>query len=115
MQVHRFIDAGKHVGRGRKQRQKASGCLGRQYRVGAGFLGYKLWPILIRGFAQQDPVFDNLNRRNCSKTNEKDRRQLPLPINVTGYMFVEKENFLYFFLICFRIVVSLPSECISRC
>ena len=41
-------------GRGRKQRPKASESLGRQYRVAARFLGYKLWPVLIRGFAQQD-------------------------------------------------------------
>ena len=101
VQVYRFIDSGRHAGRDRKQRQKALEFLGRQYQVGTRFLGYKLWPVLTRGFAQQDPVFDNLrniSRRNCSKTYEKDRRQQPLPINATGYMFVEKENFFLNFL-----------------
>ena len=127
--MHRFIDSGRDAGRGRKQRQKASESLGRQNRVGTRPLGYKRRPALIRGFAQQDPVFlheivssqavhgssqwldnteeqikpsfkwlndnlRNLNRRTCPKTNEKDRQKPPLPINVTGYMLVEKGNFL---------------------
>ena len=57
VQVHRFIVSGRHAGRSRKQRQKASESLGRQHRVGTRFLGYKRRPVLIRGFAQQDPVF----------------------------------------------------------
>ena len=121
--MHRFIISGRHAGRGRKV---ASESLGRQYRVGTRFLGYKRRPVLIRGFAQQGPVFllssqavhvslqwldnteeqlkasfkwlddnlRNINRRTCPKANEKDRRRQPLPINVTGYMFVEKENSL---------------------
>ena len=40
-----------------------------------------------------DDNLGNINRRTCPK-NEKDRRQQPLPINVTGNMFVEKEGFL---------------------
>ena len=120
--MHRFIVSGRHPGRGDER-------LRRHYRVGTKFLKYKQKPILIRGFAQQDPVFllnlvssqavhgsfqwldnteeqlkpsfkwlddnlRNINRHTRPKVNEKDRRQQPLPINVTGYIFVEKEFFL---------------------
>ena len=45
-------------------------------------------------FKWLDDNLRNTNRHTCPKTSEKDRRQQPLPINVTGYMFVEKESFL---------------------
>ena len=60
-------------------------------------------------FKWLDDNLRNINRRNCPKTNEKDRRQQPLPIDVTGYMFVEKGSFPYFFEFCFRIFVYFHS------
>ena len=44
-----------------------------------------------------------------SRTNEKDCRQQSLPWNVIGYIFVEKENCPYGFVIYFRIFVGFFS------
>ena len=43
--------------RDQKQGQMASEPLGRQYRVGTIFLGYKRRRVLVRGLGQQDPDF----------------------------------------------------------
>ena len=45
-----------------------------------------------RGVRWVDDHLKHENRRTCPKTNERNRKMQPLSENITGYVFVEKEN-----------------------